>query len=476
MVAGVLVSMFFQPCTQVYAAAAAASDATYKQQEARIDEVLRKLMEQHLNSKLDIAKLTDGAIRGMVSEVGDPYTAYYTDNEFNTFTDGIQGNYAGVGIYLQKIGGRLLVESVLDKTPAAKAGVLAGDEILTVNGENIEALTVDQAAGKFEGVPGAKLDIKVKRNNRTMDFIVALAEIQAMPLDSLMLDNSIGYINLYTFSDQSPATFRKELETLDDRGMKGLILDLRDNPGGYLQAAIDIAGMFIGKGTAVNIVDRTGNKQAITVNGAKWQKPMIVLVNNGTASAAEILTAAVQDYGVAKVLGTKTYGKGVIQQVEPLKAGGVLKMTVEEYFSPLMHKINQQGIKPDMDVQGADNQILQAIRKLNGTISLNLMANGSATLSGYPVADGALVQRIGGSWFIALRPFADTFNCKVTWGAEKNEVVFQSGNTKKSYLPNDRDLRLINGTTFLSVARLHKDFPSIAVEKLSDRTVIWTKS
>ncbi|WCK54218.1 S41 family peptidase [Aneurinibacillus sp. Ricciae_BoGa-3] len=472
MMAGVVISAFFQPCTGVFAAASVPSDTTYKQQEARIDEVLRKLMEQHLNSKLDISKLTDAAIRGMVSGVGDPYTDYYTDNEFNTFMDGIQGTYTGIGVYLQKAGERLLVYSVIDKTPAGEAGIMVGDEILSVNGENIETLLVDQAADKLAGTPGRVLDIKVKRNNRIINFHVSVAAIQAAPLDSLMLDNGIGYINLYTFSDQSPVILRQQLSALNDRGMKGLILDLRDNPGGYVQAAVDIAGMFIGKGTAVNIVDRTGSKQAVAVNGTKWQKPMIVLVNNGTASAAEILTAALQDYGVAKVMGTQTYGKGVIQQVQPLNGGGVLKLTVAEYYSPLMHKINLQGIRPDIAVQGTDNQILQAIKSLNGAVSLNLMADGSATLSGYPVAEKTLVQRIGNGWFVALRSFADTFNGSISWDGRKGQVTFQSGNTKKSYFLNNPDIRSINGTTYLSVDRLHKDFPSIIVQKQPDRTVI----
>ncbi|WP_027415551.1 S41 family peptidase [Aneurinibacillus terranovensis] len=468
MLALLIGSGMYQPA---FAAVKAPDSLVYQQQEARIDEVLHQLVEHHLNSNLDIKKLTDAAIQGMVNQTGDPYTSYFNDDQFKTFIDNVEGDFAGLGIFVDEKNGRFFVHSVLDKSPADLAGVRAGDEILKIDGDSVTGMKIEQVTGKIQGAAGSYVFMDLKRAGKVLSFEIQRQELQIPPVESRMLNNHIGYLQLSTFSTDAPDAMRTNLDKLKQQGMKSLIFDMRDNPGGHVDAAIQIAGMFLPKGkhVVVYVEDRTGQKQALDTDGSNWDYPLIVLVNKGTASASEIVTSALQSYGVARVIGTTTYGKGVMQDIQPLKTGGVLKMTVEEYFSPTMKKINEVGITPDFTVDSPDQQLLQAVAQLNGALTLGLNNDGTIQLAGFPVADNNLLaRRIGGKWYIGLRSFADTYGWNIYWDGKLQQITLTEGKMQKKYPARSSAMKNVNGFFFIPVDILVQDFSSISTEKQPD--------
>lgn len=363
-------------------------DNPYAAQEARIHEVLTTVMEKHLNDRLDVKRLTDGAIRGLLEETGDPYSSYFTEKEFEDFYNDLEGTFAGIGIlYTQQKDGKLIIQSIFEGSAAAKADLQEGDEVIAVDGRRTYGKSIDQVMELMKGEPNSSVVLTVKRDGKERSVTLKREQMQFSPVDSLMLDNKIGYIALYTFSENSAEIFRKHLSKLESDGMKGLIIDLRDNGGGYVDAAIGIADIFIDNGTIVHIKNREGKQSDIRATAGAMKVPMAVLVNGRTASASEMLAGALQDYKVGTVIGTKTFGKGIVQATMPLEKGGILKLTVEEYFSPQMNKINGKGIMPDIVIEKPDDQLMRAITYLNGSTALRLNPDGTASIAGFPAAE-----------------------------------------------------------------------------------------
>lgn len=452
-----------------------ARNIPYAAQEARIHEVLQKIMEEHLNSEHDIKRLTDGAIRGLLEEAGDPYTTYFTEQEFEDFYNGLEGTFAGIGIYIQQQDNKLIIQSIFEESPAEKAGLREGDEVVAVDGKRVAGQSIEQVTEWMKGEPDSSVELTVKRGGKEHTVQLKREILQFSPVDSLMLDNKIGYMTLYTFSDNSAEVFRKHLSRLQSDGMEGLILDLRDNGGGYLDAAIEIADMFVDKGALVHVKDRSGKLTDIPAKSGSIQIPMVVLVNGLTASASEVLTGVLKDYKVATVIGTKTFGKGTVQELIPLQKGGVLKLTVEEYFSPLMHKINGQGILPDIVVQNPDEQVMRAISYLHGSTALHLYPDGTAGVAGFP-AGNSLAKKVGGKWFIALRPFAEVYGCQIYWDGARQQAVLRCGEVVRKYsTKNNTYLRNEKGTLWLALDKLDSDFPSIFVEKRGGDILVHVK-
>jgi carboxyl-terminal processing protease len=447
----------------------------YAAQEARIHEVLQKVMEEHLNSKLDINRLTDGAIRGMLEETGDPYTTYFTDEEFGQFYSNLEGTFTGIGVYIQQRDNKLFVESIFEDSPAAKADVRAGDEIIAVDGKRVAGQSVDDVAEWMKGETGSAVELTLKREGKEHTVSLTREVLQVSPVDSVMLDNKIGYIALYTFADNSADVFAKHLKKLQNDGAQGLIIDLRDNGGGYVDAALAIADMFIDKGALLHVQDRTGKTTDIPAKQGSVHIPTVVLVNGGTASASEVLAGALQDDKVATVIGTKTFGKGVVQELMPLQKGGVLKLTVEEYFSPLMHKINGQGITPDIVVENSDEQVMKAVSYLHGSTSLYLYPNGTAGVAGFP-AGNSIAKKINGKWFVALRPFAQLYGGQIYWDGARQQATLRYGEVSRNYTTkNNTYVRNEKGTLWVSLDKLDSDFSSIYLEKQGGNIIVHVK-
>lgn len=463
------------PVQAAESAAGGADKYPYADQEARIHEVMKKVMEEHLNDRLDIRQLTDGAIRGMLDETGDPYTTYFTEKEFEEFYNELEGTFAGIGIYIQQQDDALIIDSVYEGSAAERAGLRSGDEIIAIDGKQMAGKPADQAAELMKGEPGSRITLTIKRDGQEQSITVQREIMQYSPVDSMMLENKIGYIALYTFSENSAEVFEKHLDKLKRDGMEGLILDLRDNGGGYLDASIAIADLIIDKGLIVNVKNRTGKQTEVSARSGGIDVPLAVLINEYTASASEVLAGALQDHKMGTLIGAKTFGKGVVQELRPLEKGGILKLTVEEYFSPKMRKINGQGITPDIIVEDSDAQLLKAITYLQGSTALHLYPNGTAGVAGFS-AGKTIAKKVGDKWFIALRPLAGLYGYQIYWDNVRQQAVLHSGDTMRRYsTKNNTYVRNEKGVLWVALDKLDSDFPSIYVEQRGDTILVHVK-
>jgi peptidase, S41 family len=314
----------------------------------------RKEIDKVFLGEIDEQKVLDETIKGYVKGLDDEYSEYMTKEEWDEFQSAALGNYVGIGIYMTTDNnGNVIVLAPIKGSPAESAGLETGDIITAVNDENVLGTSSDDVSNKIKGEAGTEVKLTVLRDNEYIDMNVKREEIKVYHVEEKMLENNIGYMNLATFDEGCSDEFREKYQTLKNQGAKSLILDLRNNTGGLVDEALKIADMMIEKDKTLLItVDSKGNKE---IDKAKEdpivEGDIIVLTNEYSASASEILVGALKDNGRAKSLGTKTFGKGVIQNVFFLNDGSALKLTVNEYFTPNETKINKVGIAPDYEVE-----------------------------------------------------------------------------------------------------------------------------
>ena len=334
----------------------------------------RTVIDQYYIGEIDEQKILDETIKGYVNGLDDEYSEYMTKEEWEEFQADALGNYVGIGIYMTiDENGNVVILSPIEGTPAADVGLKEGDVIVNVNDESVLGFSSDEVSSKIKGEEGTKVKITVLRNNEYLDFEVERKAIKVYHVESEMLDNKIGYISLLTFDEGCSEEFKNAYEKLVSEGAEKLIIDLRSNTGGLVDEALNIADMILPKGAKMLITtDSEGNKTTdvsendpIIIN-----KDIVLLVNEYSASASELLVGALKDNGKAIVVGKNTYGKGVIQSVFMLNDGSALKLTVNEYFTPNETKINKVGIKPDYEVDlgedpNVDTQLNKAIEVLN---------------------------------------------------------------------------------------------------------------
>lgn len=314
----------------------------------------RKEIDKVFLGEIDEQKVLDETIKGYVKGLDDEYSEYMTKEEWDEFQSAALGNYVGIGIYMTTDNnGNVIVLAPIKGSPAESAGLETGDIITAVNDENVLGTSSDDVSNKIKGEAGTEVKLTVLRDNEYIDMNVKREEIKVYHVEEKMLENNIGYMNLATFDEGCSDEFREKYQTFKNQGARSLILDLRNNTGGLVDEALKIADMMIEKDKTLLItVDSKGNKE---IDKAKEdpivEGDIIVLTNEYSASASEILVGALKDNGRAKSLGTKTFGKGVIQNVFFLNDGSALKLTVNEYFTPNETKINKVGIAPDYEVE-----------------------------------------------------------------------------------------------------------------------------
>jgi carboxyl-terminal processing protease len=293
-------------------------------------------------------------INGMVNSLGDQYTVFFNPEESKDLQAEIEGIYAGIGVVISMNASAELPEiiTVFKSSPAEQAGLKSGDLIEKVGSTSLKGLSLDMASLKIKGEIGTSVDLTIKRGEQNLTFMIRRENIQIPITETETLDNGkIGYLKFSMFTDNSATEFDKALAQLKQEKVKGIILDLRDNPGGLLEECQKIASNFIPSGVLLWTRNRVDVTEPLKITGQKFDLPLIVLVNNGTASAAEILTGAIKDYDIGKIIGEQTFGKGVIQQLFALPGGYTLKVTVEEYLTPNKTSINDKGITPDIVIQ-----------------------------------------------------------------------------------------------------------------------------
>ncbi len=319
----------------------------------KIDQ-LEKYIDLYYYEDVDKEDLTNGLYYGIMSGVGDPYTVYYTAEEFKEMQASWNGNYEGIGAYLKMNTdvGYAQIEGFIEGGSAKESGIIAeGDYIVAVEGEDTYGMTLDEIVSKVRGPEGTQVTITFEGANGKYDVTLERRKIDTPTVEAEEKEDGIWYIKISEFDSITTEQFRDEYSKAKSAGMKGLIIDLRGNPGGNLDVVVDICCELLPKGLVVYTEDKYGERIEYDCNGKKEiDVPLVVLIDGGSASASEIMAGAIKDYGKGTLIGTKTYGKGIVQSILPLGDGSAVKITTSKYYTPKGNNIHKIGIEPDEEV------------------------------------------------------------------------------------------------------------------------------
>jgi len=343
-------------------------------------EVLEKVQDEYVD-EIDQAEVMDSAINGVLQSL-DPYSAYMSPKIFEEMETETSGKFGGLGIEVSMEAGVVKVITPIDDTPAARAGIKAGDYIVRINGEQVQGKTLMQAVNLMRGPIGSSIEITIRRKGlkKAKIFKITREIIEIRSVVSKSIDNKIGYLRLRAFNENSSNQLKKEISKLEKNNkLVGYIFDLRNNPGGLLSQAVKITDFFLNDGEIVSTRGRKSreNRKFFAKKGDRIKgKPLIVLINNGSASASEIVAGALQDQKRAVLLGETTFGKGSVQSIIPLRNRGAIRLTISKYYLPSGKSISEVGVSPDIKVEeqekeflintGTDNQLNYAIKLFNG--------------------------------------------------------------------------------------------------------------
>lgn len=325
---------------------------------AKINSI-KKVLEKDFLGEIDENKLIDAAIKGYVDGLDDEYTEYFTKEEMEEFKTETEGNYVGIGIYMLQNTeeNNVVVLAPIKNSPAETAGIKSGDIIKKVNDKEYTAEEFDKISADIKGKEGTKVKLQIQRGEQILDFEVERKKIELYPIESEVLEDKTGYINISTFDEGCSKEFKENYEKLKKEKVTSLIIDLRNNGGGIVEEALEILDYILEKDSTMMITVNKEGKEEVekAKKKASINVPIVVLVNQNTASASEIFASALKENNKAQIVGTKTYGKGVIQELLTLSDGSGIKITTEEYYTPNKNKINKVGITPDVEIELPEN-------------------------------------------------------------------------------------------------------------------------
>lgn len=326
----------------------------------------RSIIKENYVSPVPDSVLNASTIEDMVKGLNDPYSQYFSAQQAEDFVNAIDNKMCGIGIYLDMVDEGVKVKEVIEGSPAENIGILKDDIIVSADGQSLAGLDAAKASSYIKGEEGTSVMLKVKRGDSFLNFSVRRKQISIPTVTGKMLNDHTAYIDITSFGEDTGDLFTQKLKELRMKNPDNYIIDLRNNGGGYMLTAMDIAGNFIGENPAITIEDKDGQKTRYLAEnkGSTIDKPIIFLINENTASASEILSAAVKDYKKAFFVGTTTYGKGVAQQMFPLSDGSILKLTVEKFYSPNGNVIQKVGVSPDFQVNEENNVDSLAVAEL----------------------------------------------------------------------------------------------------------------
>ncbi len=341
--------------------------------EEKLDQLEGLIEDYYLyEDEVDKDALIEGIYTGYAGALGDPYTEYYDEEETKALQESTSGEFSGIGATMSQDAetGVITVVNVYKGSPAEKAGILEGDILSGVDGRSTDGQDLENVVSWIKGEQGTEVSVVVVRDGEEVEMTAVRDIIEVQTVEYEMKAGQVGYISVSEFDSVTYDQFKTALEDLEASGMEGLVIDLRSNPGGNLSTVTDMLKLLLPEGTIVSTKDKYGNTEEITCDGThEFTKPLAVLVNQYSASASEIFCGAVQDYGTGTIVGTTTYGKGVVQQLLDLGDGTCLKMTIAEYYTPSGRSINGTGVTPDVEVEyeynardpEADNQLDRAL-------------------------------------------------------------------------------------------------------------------
>ncbi len=343
-------------------------------------ELLADLVDQYYMYDISVEDMRVGAYKGLLEGLGDPYTCYYTAEEFDALMESTKGTYSGIGAVVQQNLKTMYITIVKPYVngPAYAAGMLPGDIIYMVDDVDVTGMDIDKVVSMMKGPEGTQVKVTVVREGVSdpVELFITRAKIEIETIEYEMLDNNIGYISISGFEEPTPKQFKEAVQALKKQDMKGLVLDLRDNGGGLLDAVVEMLDYVLPEGLIVYTEDKYGNKEEFRgTNKDVLELPMAVMINGNSASAAEIFAAAMQDYDAATLVGTTSFGKGIVQSILPLTDGTAVKITISRYFTPKGVCIHGEGVSPDIEVElkeelrqmvvipkDQDNQLAEAVK------------------------------------------------------------------------------------------------------------------
>ena len=356
---------------------------TSKAVKAKISKI-KSIIDKYYLNEIDEEKMAEGMYKGLVSSLEDPYSVYYTKEEFDSLMESSSGSYYGIGAYVSQDvkTGDITIVKPFEGGPAYEAGMLPGDVIYKVLGEEVSGKDLSEVVGMMKGEEGTTVDVEIIRKGESepIKLTIERRKVEVPTISYEMLDNNVGYIQIAEFDEVTGPQFRSALTELENQGMKGLVIDLRNNPGGLLDTVCDMLDRMLPEGLIVYTEDKNGNRTEEVKSTAKesFDKPLVVMINGNSASASEVFAGAIQDYGIGTILGTTSFGKGIVQSVIPLSDGSGVKITVSKYFTPKGRNIHGIGITPDVVVElkedlknkvtiekSEDNQLQEAIKIIN---------------------------------------------------------------------------------------------------------------
>ena len=323
----------------------------YKQFDTLLE--LMDLVDYAYFEEYDVQDMLDGAANGLLLGLGDPYTFYYTPEEYAELWEDDEGEYAGVGIQISTsyLTGLCTISRVFDNGPAREAGVLKGDILYKVEDLYVNSTTVNDAVDIMRGTPGTTVHVVFLRGTEEIEYDLVRAQITVNRIESGMLTDDVGYIYLYEFAGDCAKEFQAAVTDLQQKGAKGLIIDLRDNPGGWVDDAEAIGDIFLDKGTLCYLEYIDGSREYYSTKAGKIDMPLVILVNENSASSSEILTGALKDRADATIVGVQSYGKGIVQTVVELQNGAGMQMTIAQYYTPNGNAVHKIGITPDVLIE-----------------------------------------------------------------------------------------------------------------------------
>lgn len=354
------------------------ADVSEADVEDKLDEISSLIDEYYLyEDDVDRDDLINGIYSGYAAALGDPYTEYYDEEETKALYESTSGEFSGIGATMSKgvDSEDITVSNVYKDSPAEEAGMKEGDILLQVDEHMVSGQDLETVVSWIKGEKGTDVTIHVLRDGEEVELTATRDVIEVQTVEYEMKDSKTGYISVSEFDSVTYDQFKEAMDDLEAQGMQGLIIDLRGNPGGNLTTVTDMLKLLLPEGTIVSIKDKYGNTEEITCDGEhEFTKPLAVLVNQYSASASEIFSGAIQDYGIGTIVGTTTYGKGVVQQIMDLKDGTCLKVTIAEYYTPGGRSINGTGVEPDVEVEyqydanhpDSDNQLDMALDIVRG--------------------------------------------------------------------------------------------------------------